>query len=84
MTMKLMTTNKMEQRVGLFFKAAESAYGASLDFNATKKLCEQSLARYMKIKSRDPVMEDLVQFFASYIFESLGVEKTASLPLNAI
>lgn len=39
LTMKLMTNNKMEQRVGLFFKAAEATYGSTLDFDATKKLC---------------------------------------------
>lgn len=84
LTMKLMTTNKMEERVTLFFKAAENTYGTSLSFDAIKNLCQESLARYMKIKSKDPVMEDLVHFFASYIFETLGFEKTSQIPVRII
>lgn len=80
--MKTMTSSSREKKVELYLSSLQTEYGPELKYPAIRHLCGHSLARFLS--KQDKALEELLDYFADYIFETLGKDKESTISLEEL
>ena len=81
--MTQINTEDFSKKLGLFFKMIDTDGNGMLSWDECFELCQDSLG-LCKTEEGDEFVNEMSEFFADFIFETVGFDKDDEIPMDHI